>query len=103
MPTNTRGGSNQRIDIVVVGLEWIIFNLFDSTRAETAIPATFNTCPTPILWRVEGDLPLNLCHAGQRTLSRKLRKMDVEIKDITPTEPAGKLKWGPMRRSVARA
>jgi len=96
MPTSTKAGSNQRTDMALVGLEWTIFSLFDSTRAETAIAATFNTCPTPTRWRVVGDLPFSLCHAGQSTLSRKVRKMDVEIKGMTLMEPAGKLKWGPM-------
>src|SRR4051812_15128386 len=101
MPTSTNCGNNHNTDMETCSCPNL--SLFDSTRAEATMPRTFNTCPTPIRWSGVGDFPVTLCQPGNINLSRKVRKMAVDIKIITETEPAGILKCDPKERSMTNA
>ncbi|MCH89513.1 hypothetical protein A2U01_0010409 [Trifolium medium] len=78
-------------------------SLFDSTRAETTMLRTVNTYPTPIRWSGVAVFPVTLYQPGNNTLSRKVRKMDVDIKITIEIEPAGNLKFDPIERSMTKA
>ena len=111
IPTKTSCGNSHTASIGTMepGWSWrwlacAILSLFDSTRADTTIPAKFNTCPNPICWSgVIKDPPVSFCHVGISKRSIKVINMDMEIRVMTRMEPAGNLKLGPRCRSIVRA